>query len=581
MPSFKHSAAPYISVVVGARNDDHGGNMLRRMQAFVNSWIAQSKRFGLESEIVIVEWNPPEQRPRLMDALKWPADSAPCEVRFVEVAPEVHRRFDNSDTIPLHQMIAKNVGIRRARGQFVIAMNLDIVCSAELMQFLAERRLEPGKIYRIDRHDVASEIPAHSSVDELLAFCNSHLLQVFTAEGLSGIAPDGLRNLEPHDVAAPATGLRLGAGWYELESFQGEHYRWIAPEADIVCQKPAGTFRLAMDIETGPSAGADPVTVEIADTAGHLLAAESVQGRCKLLLYVPEHSGSGMLRLRGKGAGIPITRDARMLNLRVFSLRWEHVPEASWPYPHHGTDIRLSLSESRQVKIAVSQGSSPKLESMEVRLGDSAPVVMSALPHRNEVELGPATSAMEIKLTFGAGADPEASADDAGQPASWFLEAIRTGQSTDWSATCVATSPFASFMRHPAYLHTIAAGDFTMLSRDDWFHLRGYPEFTTWPMHIDALFCYAAYHGGLREVVLREPMRIFHIQHLSGAGWTPEGEQARNARVRSKGVSQMPFSELVQWIDVMRRFNAPFIFRGESWGLGDVTLPETSVAARR
>ena len=56
---------PYLSVVVTARNDDHGGNLLGRMQAFVNGWIAQSKRHGLASELIFVEWNPPQDRPPL------------------------------------------------------------------------------------------------------------------------------------------------------------------------------------------------------------------------------------------------------------------------------------------------------------------------------------------------------------------------------------------------------------------------------------------------------------------------------------------------------------------------------------
>ena len=136
-------------------------------------------------------------------------------------------------------------------------------------------------------------------------------------------------------------------------------------------------------------------------------------------------------------------------------------------------------------------------------------------------------------------------------------------------------------MRHPVYLHTIAAGDFTMLSRNDWFALRGYPEFTNWPMHIDALFCYTAFHAGIEEVVLRDPMRIFHIQHRSGAGWSPEGERERNARVAAKGVLQMPFSELVHWVDAMRRFDTPFIFCRENWGLAELALPETSLSERR
>ena len=55
-------------------------------------------------------------------------------------------------------MIGKNVGIRRARGQFVLATNIDILFSDELAKYLAARRLEPGRMYRIDRHDAMSDV---------------------------------------------------------------------------------------------------------------------------------------------------------------------------------------------------------------------------------------------------------------------------------------------------------------------------------------------------------------------------------------------------------------------------------------
>ena len=56
-------------------------------------------------------------------------------------------------------MIAKNVGIRRARGQFILATNIDILFSDELAEYLATRRLEHGRMYRIDRHDAMSDVP--------------------------------------------------------------------------------------------------------------------------------------------------------------------------------------------------------------------------------------------------------------------------------------------------------------------------------------------------------------------------------------------------------------------------------------
>ena len=107
---------PLLSVVVVSRNDDHGGNMLQRMQLFVSGWLEQAKRHKLDSELIIVEWNPLPDRPKLSEVLKWPEDSGPCTVRFIEVPPEIHKRFKYSEQLPVFQMIGKNVGIRRARG---------------------------------------------------------------------------------------------------------------------------------------------------------------------------------------------------------------------------------------------------------------------------------------------------------------------------------------------------------------------------------------------------------------------------------------------------------------------------------
>src|SRR5215472_11823915 len=118
---------PYLSLVVTGRNDDHGGNLLGRMQAFVNGWLNQARAHGLDSELIIVEWNPPPDRPRLAEALRWPEDFGPCVVRIIEVPAELHARYPHGNVLPLYQMIGKNVGIRRARGRFVLATNIDIL----------------------------------------------------------------------------------------------------------------------------------------------------------------------------------------------------------------------------------------------------------------------------------------------------------------------------------------------------------------------------------------------------------------------------------------------------------------------
>jgi len=88
---------PLLSVVVTSRNDNHGDSLLRRMQTFVNALVAQCRRHRLAAELLIVEWNPPADRPPRKEALRWPEELGPCAVRIVQVPAEVHARFRHSE----------------------------------------------------------------------------------------------------------------------------------------------------------------------------------------------------------------------------------------------------------------------------------------------------------------------------------------------------------------------------------------------------------------------------------------------------------------------------------------------------
>ena len=153
------------------------------MQAFVNGWIGQARQHDIPSEMIVVEWNPPQDRPRLAEALHWPGDLGPCQIRFIEVPPEVHRRFAHAEALPLYQMIAKNVGIRRARGQFVLVTNIDILFSSELAKFLGERRLQRGRMYRMDRHDVMSQVASERAGGRSNRLCRTHLIRIERPRG--------------------------------------------------------------------------------------------------------------------------------------------------------------------------------------------------------------------------------------------------------------------------------------------------------------------------------------------------------------------------------------------------------------
>jgi hypothetical protein len=174
--------APQLSVVATSRNDDHGGDLRKRMQVFVNGLAAQANRHRLPLELVLVEWNPPASRPPLREVLVWPEGGQHFEARIVTVPAAVHARFDPAGALPLFQMLAKNVGIRRARGRFVLATNVDLLFPDELFRTLRDG-LREGVLYRSDRLDVSPQIEEEAPLEQQLAFCRANVLRRHRANG--------------------------------------------------------------------------------------------------------------------------------------------------------------------------------------------------------------------------------------------------------------------------------------------------------------------------------------------------------------------------------------------------------------
>lgn len=194
MATLGQQFTPHLSVVAVTRNDDHGGDLRGRTQHFVDGFIAQCRRHELAAELILVEWNPPADRPPLEVSLQWPADFGPASVRVVTVPPELHAKFPHSADLPLFQMIGKNVGIRRARGQYVLATNIDILFDHELVRYLRDQ-LRPGAMLRVDRYDVPSDLPKGVPFEQVLADCAKRFFHVNTRFGIFDIGQRRLLGL--------------------------------------------------------------------------------------------------------------------------------------------------------------------------------------------------------------------------------------------------------------------------------------------------------------------------------------------------------------------------------------------------
>jgi hypothetical protein len=549
---------PYLSVVMTARNDDHGGNPLGRLQTFVNHLIAQAARHDVSVELVLVDWNPPAGKPKLAEALRAPAELGPCTLRIIQVSPELHARYNHADNLPLFQMIAKNAGIRRARGRFILATNIDVLFSEEFFEFLREQALQPGRMYRLDRLDVASEVPVDASVEERLEFCSSHLLRINSREGTFAVTPLGLPTPVQEDITEAGCGIFLGRGWYEPSQYFGQMFRWVSNEAELILKPPpdeAGD--LILDLEPGPGAGGGPLRWQLIAEQGAVLAEIEIAAKSTVRIKRELVAGETcVLRLRVLNGGRLVLNDPRVLNFRVFRCAWgssEPSSQAVLVTRSEGAAHRGFFGRAAGFRAFVRRG-----------LRFLAQWRKATGPLRIGLPVSPMTlERFQVQL------------DASGLSFVVNPSAIQAGQ-----APCEEQpEPPREEPRPRETVHTNACGDFTLLSREDWFDLRGYPEFDIFSLHIDSVFCYAACAAGLVEETLQDPIRMYHIEHETGSGWTPEGQEKLFARLKASGLPWLDYDQVVTWAAQMRQLRSPMIFNRANWGLADFDLPETWLPA--
>lgn len=149
------SSAVDLSIVVTGRNDNYGGDFNSRFTGTLRfNWRALQER-GASCEVVLVEWNPIANRAFLADVMRDALPEIPADrFRRYVVDPAYQPAFSLNQKLDYLEYVAKNVGVRRARGGMVLVTNTDIFFSRGIADALAAP-LPPGVVHRAARIDLA------------------------------------------------------------------------------------------------------------------------------------------------------------------------------------------------------------------------------------------------------------------------------------------------------------------------------------------------------------------------------------------------------------------------------------------
>ena len=130
---------------------------------------------------------------------------------------------------------------------------------------------------------------------------------------------DDLRSTTGGDVVDPRSGVRLGAGWYPVERYKGQTFRWMDGDGHVfVGAAGAGRAVLRLLVEPGPSVGAPSAPLTVRDRRGAVAFRSTLKGRAAVAVPVQLEAGENEFTLSVAGAGKPVPGDRRRLNLRLF-----------------------------------------------------------------------------------------------------------------------------------------------------------------------------------------------------------------------------------------------------------------------
>jgi hypothetical protein len=246
---------PSITAVVVGRNDDYMSDFAQRLRATI-SWNAKH----LASEVIFVEWNPPVDRELLSIELAKRFDY----LRAYVVSREIHDRISDNSRVPLLEFHAKNVGIRRARCEWVLTTNADAAFGPGTIRRIVDSQLSDELVWSAQRIDIPWRegrksplrpldflryrrvIPYHPLGTGEFGFASKRMWERAGGYDESlvhhriGVDKRGIAQMIAHGARTERAGivLHLAHPTSCTEAVQEHHGEWAGWEADLPYENP-------------------------------------------------------------------------------------------------------------------------------------------------------------------------------------------------------------------------------------------------------------------------------------------------------------------------------------------------------
>lgn len=125
-----------LSIVISSRNDNYGGNSRERLSRCLQQFAHFN--WTINMELVLVDWNQVVESPPLFSEVEemFGEFNQTIPIRVIEVPRVWSKRFNLIGDCNMFEYVGKNVGMRRALGEWILITNIDDVFPRDLLTFM-------------------------------------------------------------------------------------------------------------------------------------------------------------------------------------------------------------------------------------------------------------------------------------------------------------------------------------------------------------------------------------------------------------------------------------------------------------